>query len=242
MHPARPAHRPTAPQPGTTTPMARRVPEPLSDDTGPSNDWIVTFSDCMTLLLCFFVMLLSFSSFDPEDLTYVLDGFQTSNESSLFPNTRLPREAYLPNDRVYVDRTTVGSEMPTEGRLRPNVTPRAPYNLLRANAYRDCRVLSIPSDVLFWGHGTALRPEAAELLARVARFLHLVPCRVVVSETPGPGTSIDQALARSVAVMERLVAAGHVPVGQFAVAAPGPANPNDEAVVRIAMLNREVYP
>ena len=61
--------------------MARRQekPEPQHADGAP--EWMVTFSDCMTLLLTFFVLLLSFSSFDDkvfwkllnENLTVDLD-------------------------------------------------------------------------------------------------------------------------------------------------------------------------
>ena len=38
------------------------------EDPGGAPEWMVTFSDCMTLLLTFFVLLLSFSSFDKETL------------------------------------------------------------------------------------------------------------------------------------------------------------------------------
>ena len=40
----------------------RKQPEPEQEAGAP--EWMVTFSDCMTLLLTFFVLLLSFSSFD----------------------------------------------------------------------------------------------------------------------------------------------------------------------------------
>ena len=37
----------------------------VEEDEAPgAPEWMVTFSDCMTLLLTFFVLLLSFSSFD----------------------------------------------------------------------------------------------------------------------------------------------------------------------------------
>ena len=37
-----------------------------SDEAPGAPVWMVTFSDCMTLLLTFFVLLLSFSSFDDK--------------------------------------------------------------------------------------------------------------------------------------------------------------------------------
>ena len=217
----------------------RRRPQGDSE----SNGWMVTFSDCMTLLLCFFVMLLSFSSFDPKDLSQVFDGFDMATNASLFPNVRPPREAMLPGVESVVDRTQDGSEMPTYDRLEATRNPRAPYDLTSADAYGDRRVLQIPSDVLFWGRGAALRPQAADLLAQVAQFLRLMPCRVIVAESPGAGMTGDQALGRAMAVATYLTEAEGLPAERFAVSAPSPAEPTAEhAVVRIAMLNREVYP
>ncbi len=41
-----------------------RQPELQKEQGAP--EWMVTFSDCMTLLLTFFVLMLSFSSFDEK--------------------------------------------------------------------------------------------------------------------------------------------------------------------------------
>ena len=35
------------------------------EDDGPNQGWLVTFSDLLSLLLCFFVVLLSVADFDP---------------------------------------------------------------------------------------------------------------------------------------------------------------------------------
>ena len=43
--------------------MAREKKEIVEDEEPGAPEWMVTFSDCMTLLLTFFVLLLSFSSF-----------------------------------------------------------------------------------------------------------------------------------------------------------------------------------
>jgi len=215
-----------------------------SGDDAPSNGWLVTFSDCMTLLLCFFVMLLSFSSFDPKDLTSVLDGFEQATQVSPFLNKRPPKESYLPDEESFIDRTEEGSETPTFDRLSATQTPRSPDDPLAADAYRDRRVLSIPSDLLFWGRGTSLKPPAADVLGEVARFLRLMPCRVVLREEPGPGLTPDQSLRRAIAVMRHLTETEDLPADQFVVSAagPGPDKAAQEAVLHIAMLNREVYP
>ena len=41
--------------------MSRQQPQ---SDGPTGNEWMVTFSDCMTLLLTFFVLLTSFATFD----------------------------------------------------------------------------------------------------------------------------------------------------------------------------------
>ena len=46
--------------------MAREKKQPEPEQQAGAPEWMVTFSDCMTLLLTFFVLLLSFSSFDDE--------------------------------------------------------------------------------------------------------------------------------------------------------------------------------
>ncbi|MBD3297425.1 MAG: OmpA family protein [candidate division Zixibacteria bacterium] len=57
----------TAPAPSATPPApAPPVTSGDDDDGGGGGGWIVTFADMMSLLLCFFVLLLSFSAIDAE--------------------------------------------------------------------------------------------------------------------------------------------------------------------------------
>ena len=46
--------------------------------------WMTTFSDCMTLLLTFFVLLLTFSSFDPVALRQLEGAIKFKSMSSIF--------------------------------------------------------------------------------------------------------------------------------------------------------------
>ena len=61
--------------------MASKDRQPVVDEGGPSvPDWMITFSDCMTLLLTFFVLLLSFSSFDEASLSKLDGAFRVDHE------------------------------------------------------------------------------------------------------------------------------------------------------------------
>ena len=223
--------------------MSRPQRQKRASDGPPSNEWMVTFSDCMTLLLTFFVMLLSFSSFDQEDLTHVFEGFDLASQSSPFDDPRPPKESFLPDNDMLLDRTENGAEFPSAELIEPNRVPRAPMDPLGDDAYSDRRVLSIPSDLLFWGRGDSLKPQAAEVLGHVADFLRAMPCRVVIRETPGPGLTQSLCLKRSLAIMKFLAQSENLDAGRLAVsAAPDGPDAAPEAIVRIAMLNSKVYP
>ena len=58
-----------------------------SQDNGPigAPDWMVTFSDCMTLLLTFFVLLMSFASFHEETLPALGSSFADALSSPGIP-------------------------------------------------------------------------------------------------------------------------------------------------------------
>ena len=50
--------------------------------------WMVTFSDCMTLLLTFFVLLLTFSSFDDKSFRKMTTALSTALPSVSTAETR----------------------------------------------------------------------------------------------------------------------------------------------------------
>lgn len=222
-------------------------PKPRKADSGPNDEWIVTFSDCMTLLLTFFVMLLSFSSFNPKAMTRVHDTFEAlARLPSVFSSKRMPKDSPVPDDDMQTDWTEEGTETPTDSdSIDPTLLPRAPVEPLGYDAYRDRRVLTVPSDLLFWGRGTTLKPQGRDLLGRVAEYLRMVPCRVVVSETDpaAPGGSL--ALSRAWAVVQYFAQAGKTESCRFAIAptAGAPAGAaGGPAAVRITMLNTRMYP
>lgn len=51
---------------------------PPEEGEGETEAWLVTYGDMVTLLLCFFIMLMGFSTIDPAKLEEVLEGFEGS--------------------------------------------------------------------------------------------------------------------------------------------------------------------
>ncbi len=211
---------------------------------------MVTFSDCMTLLLTFFVMLLTYASFEKESSFSVSGSLIERNDPSVHARKHHPLDHPTDPPPREIDRTEHGSEKPTHDRLEPNLRPRDSLDLTSIDAYRDRRTLTIPSRLLFWGQGAQLRPEGRDLLDPVAGYLRLVSSRVVVRETSGSSrrpvpsreADEDRALGRAWAVMNYFTQGADLEVERFSLStSPGSDAPDEPAVV-IAVLNPEAYP
>lgn len=159
--------------------MAReKLPEP--EDLGGAPEWMVTFSDCMTLLLTFFVLLLSFSSFNKGAFDQLADTMGSALPSASKKNAA-DRSSLIKQVKKKVSIRDKGSNTPTHFEQLTNNTMREtdPKN------FRTLRVFSIPSKQVFLGSGKALSPDGKKTLETMAQFLQKMPSRVVISET-GP--------------------------------------------------------
>ena len=177
----------------------RKQPEP--DEAAGAPEWMVTFSDCMTLLLTFFVLLLSFSSFDENFFRKLRVVF--AQEFSSVSSSQGDKSAFLATDLiVYPDELDKGSEKPTltKGREDNIKEDTEPVN------FHDRKEFSVSSDEVFWGNGTVISSRGRKILSDMASFLREVPGRTVISENgPAFGSTAVQAdigLQRSWAVIE----------------------------------------
>jgi len=190
----------------------RKAKQP--DQSGPAVPaWMVTFSDCMTLLLCFFVVLVTFSSFDEVELDKLGGAFPGLSYEAVFPNKRTIKDALIPPKETQVDFTPEGSEKPTGEVPKEIENPKAPGKALGAEAYRDLKVVSIPSARLFYARGSSLRPEGKELLKLIAGFVRSLPCKVIIGETG------NVSLERPWAVVQHLMRTEKLPAEQLSISA-----------------------
>ena len=182
-----------------------------ASDGGPSAPiWLLSFSDCMTNLLTFFVLLVTFSSYDNDAresiralgkvMRKTFPGFTKSDPSD--------DSAIVPTNQIWA------TEEPASGSEKPSVTTTSntTEGVLRAlpetPGYKDCRVLLMPSKRVFLGKSVTLSPEGRHITALIASFLKDAPGRVVVSEH-GPdadSTDAQMGLSRAWAVVEVLKA------------------------------------
>ncbi len=123
-----------------------------TDEPAGAPEWMVTFSDCMTLLLTFFVLLLSFSSFD-ENVFRRLRSIFSESLSTVSKAVKKNRDAFAPATQLQtLKEVDKGSEKPTltigkESNLKEETEPSDFYNR---------KVFYISSGRIFWGNGTVI--------------------------------------------------------------------------------------
>jgi len=76
------------------------MPKPKKKDTGGVPDWVVTFGDMMSLLLCFFILLQAFSEFKRDHeyqrvITAVKEAFGYSGGVGVLPTDDMPLRSMI---------------------------------------------------------------------------------------------------------------------------------------------------
>jgi hypothetical protein len=221
----------------------RKAEEAGISSAGP---WLVTFTDCMTNLMTFFVLLLTFSSFDDVERQQLGDIFGSGGFNSIFPISREVNNSYMPPSERVLANTATGSEKPTDSDTSKGRNPNRLPVILEDDAYKDRKTLYIPSQRLFWGEGTVLTAEGRDHLRMIASFMEMVPSRAVISEAglADMGQGQDAALERAWAVVQFLAAQKGLRLDWLNIAAstpPVPARLKGQRVVAVTLVSGRAF-
>jgi chemotaxis protein MotB len=232
--------------------MARENKQTLPDEEPGAPEWMVTFSDCMTLLLTFFVLLLSFSSFDNR-VFRSLRVVYSKALTSITPIRKSDRDALssLPLIRIIAELNK-GSEKPTSSQELED-------GLLKETKMRDFTngvAFLISSKKIFWAKGYALSQEGRHVMDLISPYLRASPCRIIISEN-GPGndnTGEFFGLPRAWALLDYLANEQNLNRDRFSISAEGIFNKKSfsnnsldrgsletERTVEIVLLQRSIY-
>lgn len=182
--------------------MARKE-RPAEEETGGCPDWMVTFCDCMTLLLTFFVLLLSFATFDKETLPQLGQSFAQALPSIGLSVGEQKDSAWNKMSTDETVKQTEGSETPTDAKQKTSSFMREKRPL----DFRNLKVFSIASERFFYARGAAISTQGHEVLDALVVFLEHQAGRVVISENGSDGNS-ELGLTRAAAVMAYMVGKG----------------------------------
>jgi chemotaxis protein MotB len=216
-------------------------------------EWMVTFSDCMTLLLTFFVLLLSFSSFDNRLFPSLKVVYSRALNSITPTPRRADRDALVSLPPVkYVVMIDKGSEKPTLAqRFKESLMDET--DLVNP---RSGMIFWVPSRKVFWAQGIVLSREGRQIMDIMASFVDDVPGRIVVGENGPTGTEGNEnfGLARAWAVIEYLTTQKSLDRERFSISAttiltqenlgrskPKRGRPESERTLEIILLKRSLY-
>jgi len=210
--------------------------------------WLVTYGDMMSLLLCFFVLLLSFSTISEEDFNQAMGSLQGALGV-------LPRFSGVLESMQIQSRQARNKMEEAARRLRRQlqVVGKEQDVKIEYDALGGLKI-SLPSAVLFDSGSATLRPEAYPVLQDVAEVLGDMPDTFIeVRGHTDTATLInavrfrdnyDLSYFRADAVARQLNLFGAVPMEQFEIIACGPSQPlatNNTEEGRRANRRVEIY-
>ncbi len=224
--------------------MARQSKPQEEETQQGAPEWMVTFSDCMTLLLTFFVLLLSFSSFDNKKFSK-LQAIYSHALDSIFPLPHDSRDSLNVIEPIkYVNDDDVGSEKSTQSESKNE-------GLLEEQLSSDLNdgvVLLLPSKNLFYGNGKILSTKGREILNDLALYLAEMTNRVVISERSPVYDEKSESihLERACAVMNYLISNKRIDKNRLSVSISGTtsyksSDSEEESFVEISLLQRSIY-
>ncbi|NQV35255.1 MAG: hypothetical protein HQ515_21350 [Phycisphaeraceae bacterium] len=226
--------------------MARKKIERVEEQDAGAPEWMVTFSDCMTLLLTFFVLLLSFSSFSDVD-EYRKMTVSFADSLSSVSVSQEERRASLSTRLIDNPKKEIeeGSEVRSatddageEGGMKETKMPD----------FREKKIFVVPSEKVYWGKGIVLSAQGRGILGDMASFIKEVPNRIVISEciTGGAFSGDEVGLQRAWSALDYLKRAG-VKMGRLSISSAstlmgeGEASKEKKRTLQIVLLERNVY-
>jgi len=203
--------------------------------------WIISFADMMSLLMAFFVMLSTFSSFGPAESAKLHKAVKAALMSDYFGGwlRSQPHGAMGPQS-LAAGQLEKGSEKPTleethGGGLLAETEPLD---------FRTRKIFAVESKSIFWAAGTALSSSGHDFLDNLAAFLSSVPDRLIISEggpprpkaadgtreasnANPPAEDPELGLRRAIVVVKYLTRKG-IPQDRFSIGMEGMRPDSDE--------------
>ena len=214
--------------------------EPLDDMDTPEEGapkWTVTFADLMSLLLCFFVLLLSFSEIDAQKYKELAGSmamaFGVQRKQKVFKMPMGHKIVAREYERAYISKQQK-EEFSREVKKAIIETRLGNLNnLIQVQITENEVVISMMGETTFDSGKADIRPQMLPLLEKIAAALQTTKGSIVVSGhtdnvpiNSGPfASNLELSAARATKVAQTLLSYGHIDPRRISVAGFGEYHP-----------------
>lgn len=202
----------------------------------PEQAWLVTFSDLVTLLLTFFVLLLSMSTMDRSIVEQSFTLFskklafmQQMGSGEISPRIKLTKEILEKPAEIFEKKERIIDLLFPEEKLQPEFSKSTLKENLSILAKPEGVAILLSEGILFKPGQTELIPEANIILEQIFQLLTSTSAPVNISghtdSTGGPQTdNFLLAAERALSVLKYYLQKGLEP-DRFSVSSYGPEMP-----------------
>ncbi len=140
-----------------------------------SQKWMITYSDLVTLLLCFFVLLFAFSEIDAKKFQAIMESFQGSQ--GIFTGGKTIEEApfintdYLPEKLTSREIQEVEDLKKLKGLVESYANTKGLSSEIQAIIEERGLIIRILNNVFFDSGKATIKPEAKEIILDLGDML-----------------------------------------------------------------------
>jgi chemotaxis protein MotB len=197
--------------------MRARKPKVVKEN---SERWLLTYSDLITLLMIFFVLLYAMSSTDSRKFQDLTGALQQAFNNGTYQLVTIGGSPGNPH--------TLSGTLPGKKALLKQIKQQVakmlrmvgmPQSVVTVGDSHEGIVLSFGGNVLFYPGDTKLKPDSLPLLGRMATILRTLPNQIRVegntddqkAGTNGSTSNWTLSVLRAVSIVEYLAGPGGVP-------------------------------
>lgn len=153
--------------------MAERKKE--EKQKGGAPEYMLTYGDMMTLLLCFFVMLLSMSTIDPAKFMVAASSFQNAFSGVLkeFPTIPIHKEILTP--RLGGDEQNKRMAMQAAREIQEAVKKEKLDEAIKVKVTEKGIAIKVSDPILFELGKADVKPHFAGILSEIVRIINKIP-------------------------------------------------------------------
>lgn len=230
--------------------MARRNKQKTPPDEPRGDEWLATYSDCITLLLTFFVLLYSMSSVNEDKLKAISEALQSvltgSTADSILESNMNTSAIEMENNEIAED---IDENLLMYEKIKQFVSEHGLEDIVEIKEDKRGIVMQLRDSILFESGKAELISDSKEVLSKIADMLVTIDNNIVVEghtdnlpiNTYKYASNWELSAARSVNVVKYFVEEEKLSANRFTASGNGehqPIAPNDSEENRLK--NRRV--